>query len=197
MKDRLRVGKFKQSASSTRITGELAVIFACATWMCCSLAQAQQPVNWAKARDAISEGNLAAQMAAAKPMLEQMGTMSQPLTQARPSQEDTLYSKSIILFDGETHTLVPIGSVLYLPQNLKSHVVSAPQGDFTFWPNFLKRNPTWLAAKEVPLQMAKGDPKLAAAVLREATGTTRLLVSVYRGCPISVLEAPSKQSAQR
>ncbi|MDZ4288140.1 MAG: hypothetical protein U0984_09285 [Prosthecobacter sp.] len=165
----------------------------CATLFGGSLhAQSKQPLDWAKARDVAANGNVRTEIAAAKPMLQQLSTMAQPLGAVRPSTGNSLYTKSIILFDGETHTLIPIGAVLHLPENLRNRVITKPQGNFTYWPNFLKRNATWLGTKEVPLKMARGDTKLAEDVLRETSGSNRLLVSVYRECPISVLEAPRR-----
>lgn len=158
-------------------------------------AQEEPSLNWAKARDATSESSLLTAMSATRPLIDQLAGMKKPLTDVVPSTGNSLYTKSLILFDGEMHTLIPVGSVLHLPVNLRSRVISKPQGDFTFWPNFLKRNSSWLAGKEVPLKMAKGDAKLAAAVLRETSTSTRVLVSVYKQCPISVLEAPPQKVA--
>lgn len=147
------------------------------------------PIQWDKARDTVTEEKLEKEAAAVRPMNDQLVAMMRPMPEVRPSLESSLYRKSIILFDGEMHTVVPVGSVLHLPPALRNRVVAKPQGDFTIWPNFLKRNAAWLAGKEVPLKMAKGDAKLAAAVLRETAQSPLLLVSVYRQCPISVLEA--------
>jgi hypothetical protein len=134
-------------------------------------------------------------MSAAKPLPEQLAAVAQPMATPRPKPDHSPYSNSIILFDGQMHTVVPIGSVLNLPQRLRDRVIAAPQGDFTFWPDFLKRNQAWLAAKEVPLEMARGDAKAAAAILKDLAGDPRLLISVFRNCPITILEPPRHQAA--
>ena len=54
----------------------------------------------------------------------------------------------------------------------------------------MKRNSAWLAAKEVPLEMAMGNAKLGRTILNTVGKDSRLLVSVYKSCPISILEAP-------
>ena len=59
------------------------------------------------------------------------------------------------------------------------------------WPDFLQRNAAWVAAKEVTLPMSRGDTKAAANVLREISNESRLVVAVYQGCPITILE-PAK-----
>ncbi|TDU70899.1 hypothetical protein EI77_02017 [Prosthecobacter fusiformis] len=169
------------------------VIFACNLH-----GQLAPPTRWENARETAKEENLQAEAAKTKPMAEQMAAMMRPLPEVRPELGNTLYKKSIILFDGQMHTLIPIGSILHLPAALRERIIAEPKGDFTYWPDFLKRNASWLAGKEVPLKMAEGDAKLAAAVLKETAKSNQLLVSVYRQCPISVLEptpAPIKRTA--
>jgi hypothetical protein len=151
----------------------------------------KRQLNWSHARDATSERDLQTAAGASRSMMDQLATMKRPLEDNIPTSGNSLFSKSIILFDGEMFTLVPIGSVLYLPPELRNRILSQPQGDFTFWPNFLKRNTAWLGTKEVPLKMAQGDEKLAVNVLQEVKGGKKLLVSVYKDCPITVLEKPS------
>lgn len=106
----------------------------------------------------------------------------------RPSSESSLYRKSIILFDGQMHTVVPVGSLLRLPPAYRNRVIQKPQGPFTFWPAFLKRNESWLGTWEVPLKMAQGDEALAKRVLLQTAKESRALVAVYRGGPISILQ---------
>jgi hypothetical protein len=162
-----------------------------------STAQAQTAngsLNWAKARDVTTEKQLQTQVSASRPVLDQLASMKLPGNDAPATSGNSLYTKSIILYDGEMFTLVPVGSVLHLPAELRNRVIAAPRGDFTLWPNFLKRNSKWLAGKEVPLKMAKGDSRLAEVVLKEVAGSRQVLISLYRQCPISVLEAPQPSS---
>jgi hypothetical protein len=131
-------------------------------------AHAEAPGNkldWSKARQVTSEKQLETAAAAAKPLKAQLGRMTLPV-EKKPAPTNSLYTKSIILSDGVCHTLVPIGSVLHLPANLRSHVLAAPQGEFLLWPKFLERNAAWLGAKEVPLKMAQGDAKLGQMLLK-------------------------------
>jgi hypothetical protein len=84
---------------------------------------------------------------------------------------------------------VPPGSILHLPSALQERVVGEPAGDFVLWPTFLKRNAAWLLAQEVPLEMARGDGRAAETVLKTLKTESRLVVAVYRGGAISILEA--------
>ena len=141
-------------------------------------------------RDAKSREELKKDREGAPKLGELLKEKAQEPRGPRPSTntENTLLSRSIVLFDGEKCTLIPLGSILHLPEAHRSQVVSKPQGAFTAWPNFLKRNASWLAAKEVPLAMAKGDAKAAESVLREVAAEDHVVVSVYKGVPIMILE---------
>jgi hypothetical protein len=146
-------------------------------------------------------------MGSGKPLaawMEEISTAEPVAAAGRPSLESSLYRKSIILFDGKHHTVVPVGSVLHLPPAHRNRILEKPEGPFTFWPAFLEKNEAWLGAWEVPLRMALGDQGLAASVLRKTSTDPRLLISVYRGGPISILvpvedseaPAPSPTSAE-
>lgn len=169
-------------------------------------AQAQAPVQRSSAtpprgaaHDVISEEAFRKQTESATKM-DALFAKAKPLGDTRPNMESSLMTNSLFLFDGEMFTIVPMGAILNLPPSLRQHVIAKPEGTFTFWPNFLKRNAAWLAAKEVTLKMAKGDADAAKAILRETSTDRRVVVSVYKGGPITVLEAapqaaPSAKSA--
>ena len=139
-------------------------------------------------RDIITEDALRRQVESTVKFDKQMGSKAKPLDKSAPSMENILWMHSLLLFDGEKYTIIPEGSILHLPVALQSKLISKAQGDFMFWPNFLKRNASWLGAKEVPLAMAKGDPKLSEKVLAETASDPRALVAVYKGGPIMILE---------
>ncbi len=120
----------------------------------------------------------------------------QPVVTAPPSTQSSLLTSSILISDSENFTIVPIGSVLHLPPSLRSRILAQPQGDVLMWPDFLKKNSAWLTVKEVSLPMSRGEAKAAALVLREISNETRLVVAVYHGCPITILE-PAKPNDPR
>ncbi|HBJ85725.1 MAG TPA: hypothetical protein DDZ88_18000 [Verrucomicrobiales bacterium] len=127
-------------------------------------------------------------------MKDFMPAKLKPVGDSRPNPDVSAYSNSIILFDGDNHTVVPHGAILNLPEKLRERVVAAPAGGFLLWPSFLKRNEQWLASREVPLEMAKGDKEASSTVMRNLADSPKLLVSVYRGNPISVLEEEAGQA---
>ncbi len=147
----------------------------------------QRPVP----REVIHEASLQERMAGARKMADllQERKLAPVDPERRPQASTRLSERSIILSDGETHTLLPPGSILHLPAPLRARVVAQPVGRFLLWPAFLERHADWLTAQEVPLAMAKGDAKAAAAVLAPLSGEKRLVVAVYRKGPISILEA--------
>lgn len=149
------------------------------------------------ARDVTSESALQQQMQKSKRMSDFKGAF-EPAPEVKPDLTPSLYKKSIILFDGDVHTVVPIGAVLHLPQNYRARVIDKPKGDFLFWPAFVEKNKNWVAGWEVSLAMAKGDPALAQNVMKQTSQDTRVLVAVYKSCPITVLEpVPDKSSTTR
>jgi hypothetical protein len=147
------------------------------------------------ARDSVSEQELRKRAAATASFDTLMAQKTTPVGEVRPSTQSSLMTSSLFLFDGEMYTIVPMGSILNLPAAHRRHLIAKPEGNFTFWPNFLKRNAKWLAAKEVPLKMAKGDRKAAQVVLKDASADSRVVVSVYKGGPITILEpVPGSES---
>lgn len=141
-------------------------------------------------REAVTEAALRKQLQGSHSLKMRMAET--PVTHsevaARPSIHNSPYDRSIILFDGMRHTVIPVGSVLNLPPGLRSHVIDKPKGEFLFWPAFLEVNGQWLGVREVPLEMAKGDTKKAKAVYQQISKDPHLLVAVYKRCPISILE---------
>ncbi len=147
------------------------------------------------AREAVTESALRKQMEGSKKMAD-MRDAFQPAPAVKPSLEPSLYKRSIILFDGSHHTVVPIGAVLRLPATYRNRVIEKPEGEFIFWPAFLEKNQSWLGGWEVPLAMAKGDAELSKKVMKQVDRENRVLVAVYKSCPITVLEAePESEGA--
>jgi len=152
-----------------------------------SLLQAQQ------ARDVIREEALRQQVAAAPTLKAELKAKAVPLSSPAPAIQSSLWKSSIILSDGEKFTLVPVGSILHLPAGLRSRVLAKPQGDFTFWPSFLRRNAAWLSAREVSLPLSRGNAQESKALLKSLDRDPRLIVATFKGGPITILEpAPAR-----
>jgi hypothetical protein len=160
---------------------------------------AQSPASQAKtpvpaARDATSETALQRDMQKSRRMSDYKGAF-EAAPVVKPDLEPSLYKKSIILFDGDNHTVVPIGAVLSLPDNLRGHIVGKPEGPFLFWSAFLEKNKNWCGSWEVSMAIARGEAEMSKAVVKQIASDTRILVAVYKGGPITVLEpVPDKTS---
>lgn len=158
---------------------------------CMSHVHAQQ------ARDVVSEADLQRQATSAPSLKAQLGAKAKPLTTKPPAIQSSLWTHSIILGDSEKYTLIPVGAILHLPEGLRSRVLAKPQGKFTFWPNFLKRNEAWLGAKEVSLTLSRGNAQEAGALLKSVSRDPRILVATYKGGPITILEAAPSSHASK
>ena len=139
-------------------------------------------------REVITEELLQKAVRENKKLSDGIKALALPLTAARPSLESTLYSRSIILFDGKMHTVVPLGSILALPVEYQRCIIPQPSGDFTYWPSFLAKNTSWLGGHEVTLTMTKGAQKEALKVYKEIQDQKKVLIALYQSCPISILE---------
>lgn len=148
-----------------------------------------------QARDVTREETLRQQAGTAPTLKSYLQTKAKPLTNKPPAIQSSLWTHSIILSDGEKYTLVPVGSILHLPETLRSKVLTKPTGEFTFWPNFLQLNEAWLGAQEVSLKMSRGDAKEAKILLQRVAKDPRLLVATHQGGPITILEAAPAKSA--
>lgn len=159
-----------------------------ALWMAFSggLVLAQPVENGA--RDVVTEKKLREQVEAVRPLKSQLQASAKPVV-AAPSIQSSLWTRSIILTDGEMFTLVPIGSILHMPPSLQNRVATAPVGKFTLWPHFQKRNAAWLGGTDVTLEMSRGDARAARTLLKSIAKDTRILVALYKGGPITILEA--------
>lgn len=164
--------------------------------MASGLAAAQERPAVA-AYDVITEDSLRQKVAATPSLKSQLEAQAKPVVGRPPAVESSLWATSIIISDGEKYTLVPVGSILHLPASLRAHVVAKPQGDFTFWPNFLKRNSSWLAGHEVSLGMSRGNAREAKELFKSIATDPRLLVAVYKGGPITILEPAEESSAAK
>ncbi|MEI6871715.1 MAG: hypothetical protein WCL08_05475 [Verrucomicrobiota bacterium] len=162
-----------------------------------AVAPAQGVVRKGPSRDVVDEKSLRQQADHAAKRIDLVALQTRPLYEKAPSTESSLSTASIFIFDGEYYTILAVGSVLSLPTRLQSRVVANPQGDVLLWPDFLARNAAWLGAREVTLEMSRGDTKAAAAVMRELAAETRLVVAVYQGCPITVLEPVQKNEVPK
>lgn len=166
-------------------------------WLRTSGGQPAAQAEEVRARDVVTEEKLREQASATPRLKTLLESRAKPVVGAAPSMQSSLWSRSIILTDGEMFTLVPIGSILHLPPALRNRVAAAPVGRFTFWPAFQKRNEAWLAGHEVSLEMSRGDAKAARQVMQSIAKDSRLLVALYKGGPVTILEKAPEPAAEK
>jgi hypothetical protein len=94
----------------------------------------------------------------------------------------------LFLYDGSNYTRVPVGSVLALPANYRNRVLEKPKGDLMLWPEFVAKNKDWVGGWEVPITMVYGDTEQNKNVMKQISQDTRVLVALFKGNPITVLE---------
>ncbi len=97
-----------------------------------------------------------------------------------------VYQKAHILCNRDTHTVVPLQSIIYQPEKNKEKVTDTPSGKFRFWPDFLPRNRDWLLTFEVTLDQARGNKPIPDIKLKEFAKISRTVIATYRRNPISV-----------
>lgn len=106
-------------------------------------------------------------------------------SKAKPSLAH-VYRQAHILCNRETHTVIPLQSIIYQPAKNESKVTKAPSGKFRFWPDFLPKNRDWLMTFEVTLEQAKGVEPISDKKLEEFAKINRTVIATYRRSPISV-----------
>lgn len=106
-----------------------------------------------------------------------------------------VYQISDILVDGGFHTVVPRGAVLSVPESLADRLASSPAGKFQFWPDFYARNKNWIKLQEVDVEVARGKMPLPESVIKMMSTEPKLVLAVFKGNPITVLEAAAPEAA--
>jgi len=101
-----------------------------------------------------------------------------------------IYKDSVILQQGNSHTVLPRNSIVYLPESLKQKVVSRPSGSFVSWPQFYLKNRNWIFTHEISLKQAHGTAPLKDGVIKQFERINRLVIAIHQNNPISILSLP-------
>ena len=97
-----------------------------------------------------------------------------------------IYKSSQLLGSNGVHTLLPLKSVLFVPEHLKDKLLKERKGELLLWPQFLKENYLWLQTREVSLAIAKGEEPFSEAIQEIIPRSRKVIVAVYKRSPISV-----------
>lgn len=117
--------------------------------------------------------------------------------QAKPKSQGTLYRGAHILVNRGQHTIIPKGSIIYLPAKDKAKVTETPSGKFTFWPHFIKKNQSWIWLYEITLKQARGLEPIPEHKLKELAKLNRMIVATYKKNPISILAPPPENNGNK
>lgn len=116
-----------------------------------------------------------------------------PLVKVRHT---SAYKNAHIIVNRGEHTIVPIRSILVLPEKLKSHVVDKPSGKLILWPQFKRKNQNLIWTLEVTLDQVKGITPISESKLDDLTKLNRVVVALYRGHPVSVVRPKKKDDSK-
>jgi len=113
----------------------------------------------------------------------QATTPAKPLVKAK---RKTLIGNSTLLASNGQWTLIPRGSVIHIPERLKSKVVLKPTGTLIEWKKFLIANHGWLHTHSIKMTQAQGKEKLKDDAMKAYKSMGKVIVATCSGGPISV-----------
>jgi hypothetical protein len=102
-----------------------------------------------------------------------------------PSKE--IYASSIILQDGDSHTLLPPHAVIHTPAHLQKKITRNPAGKYLPWPKFYNAHRHWLFTYQVTIKQAEGKEPVKPEVMGQFARINRIVVSIYQNHPVSTL----------
>jgi hypothetical protein len=120
----------------------------------------------------------------ADPMLRLQRPAGDEAKVGRPDSQ-SIIKQSTILTDGTRWTIVPQGSVVHLPENLKSRVTAEPAGELVAWNDFLTANHGWIDTCEVSFDEATGKTALPEQRSSLWLQQKKIVVAVHQCGPIS------------
>lgn len=94
---------------------------------------------------------------------------------------------SVFVGIGETHAILPKGSVIFCPEIHTARLQPKAFGKPVAWPDFLAANRNWIATREVTLAQVRGEAPLSEADRKSFAAARRIVVATLRGNPVTVL----------
>lgn len=84
-------------------------------------------------------------------------------------------------------TMVPKGSVLHIPEFMKSRVGITDDARIVTWAEFIRANRGWITTHEVTRDQAEGRQEFSEAALNSISRSTNVVIATLSGGPITVL----------
>lgn len=98
---------------------------------------------------------------------------------------------SVFISQGEAHTILPKGSVIFCPDDLATRVSNKAAGTPVAWNEFLVANRNWISTHEVTLAQVRGEAPLSENDRKAFATVGHIVIATLRGNPVTVLSAPS------
>lgn len=98
---------------------------------------------------------------------------------------------STFIISGETHAILPKGSVIFCPDALASRVSATATGKPLPWSDFLAANRNWIATREVTLPRILGEKPFTEEDREAFAKAGRIVIATLRGNPVTVLVPPA------
>ncbi|MBK1830552.1 hypothetical protein JIN77_07430 [Verrucomicrobiaceae bacterium R5-34] len=100
----------------------------------------------------------------------------------------SLMGMSTLLASRGHWALVPKGSIIHMPQQLKGKLVTSPQGKLQDWPVFLRENAGWIHLFPVDLAIARGHKTIDEKQMKAYQTMGKMVIATSGGYPVSVSE---------
>jgi hypothetical protein len=146
-----------------------------------------------------AEDSPVSQVSQVRERLRQQGyKIAQQLSPPRANipRRSSFYERALILgqSDGSMHAIVPLGSVLHLPDHLRDRILREPQGKLVPWETLLKHSKTWLGTQEISQAAARGDNHEIDALTDQLASERRIIIAVIKTRPVPVLQPANSTS---
>lgn len=147
----------------------------------------------AKNSGRLSREELIAKREATREQNSRLQTKKKAESQKHPSQNN-IRDRSIVLSSGETWTLVPKGSVYFIPEAYKDRVgLSEGAGEYKPFKEFQRNNRSWLNVETVTMEQARGREPMNEAIVKAMKGNGRVVVTTCLGGVVSVRPFKKKE----
>lgn len=103
------------------------------------------------------------------------------------NQNFNIADESTLLASKGFWTPLPTGTVIYIPNHLKSKIVTHPTGKISDWKQFLYKNRGWIHLLPVTMDQARGSSRIKADVIKAYQSMGKVVIATYQNNPVSVM----------
>lgn len=149
-------------------------------------------------RDAATHADLSLvyEQACENDPLKLLGQDPEILAIAKAYTQESLIDRSEILSYGGVMTIVPKGSVILVPEQLRDRVRAAEEAKVVSWPDFLRQNSIWILPMKVKFEQATGEEMLDKNLLAQLEKSGKIVVATCNDHPISIFNSALKTTQE-